>query len=53
MFNHIHLLTLLLAPVMAYLAAALVFSLVESKKNSHAVPVNGSNLQYHDGRNTQ
>ncbi|WP_193362866.1 protease-associated domain-containing protein [Aliiglaciecola lipolytica] len=51
MLNHIDLLTLLLAPVMAYLVAALVFSLVERRKNGHAVPVNASNLQYHDGRN--
>ncbi len=49
MFNHIDLLILLLAPVMAYLAAALIFSVVESKKNNHAVPVNSSSLHYHDG----
>lgn len=49
MFNHIDLLILLLAPVMAYLAAALIFSLVESKKNSHAVPANAPTLHYHDG----
>jgi Tfp pilus assembly protein FimT len=51
MYNHIHLLTLLLAPVMAYLAAALVFSVIESRRSSsHAVPVNNANIQYHDGQ---
>lgn len=40
MFNHIYLLALLLAPVMAYLAAALIFSLVENRKSSHDAPVN-------------
>lgn len=50
MFNHFHLLVLLLAPVMAYLAAALVFSVVEIRKNSHAVPANKSHFKYHDGQ---
>ena len=50
MFNHIDLLIILLGPVMAYLAAALIFSLVESKRNSQAVPVNSSTLHYHDGQ---
>lgn len=51
MFNHIHLLTILLAPVVAYLSAALIFSLIESRKNSHAAPVNSTVLHYHDGQN--
>ena len=52
MINHIHLLTLLFAPVMAYLAAALIFSLVESRKSSHEVPVNQNKLHYHDGHSS-
>ncbi|WJG09917.1 hypothetical protein [Aliiglaciecola sp. LCG003] len=48
MINHIHLLTLLFAPVMAYLAAALIFSLIESR-SSHEVPVNAKKIHYHDG----
>ncbi|MDC0603602.1 hypothetical protein OAP14_11405 [Aliiglaciecola sp.] len=45
MFNHIYLLALLLAPVMAYLAAALIFGLVENRTSGHEVPVNTSNIQ--------
>lgn len=50
MFSHIHLLVLLLTPVLAYLAAALIFSMVENKRNGHAVPVNTGTLHYHDGQ---
>lgn len=53
MFSQLHLITLIFAPVMAYLAAALIFSLVESKKGSHAypanTPTNTANIRYHDG----
>lgn len=53
MFSHIDLLTLLLAPVMAYLAAALIFSAIESKKNSQTVSANSATMHYHDGHNSQ
>ena len=45
MFNHIYLLALLLAPVMAYLAAALIFGLVENRTSGHEAPVNSSHVQ--------
>ncbi|GAB5384403.1 MAG: hypothetical protein Alis3KO_15260 [Aliiglaciecola sp.] len=57
MFSQIHLITLIFAPVMAYLAAALIFSLVESKKGGHAFSANTSsntaNIRYHDGHSPQ
>lgn len=57
MFSQLHLITLIFAPVMAYLAAALIFSFVESKKGGHAYPANASsnnaNIRYHDGHSPQ
>ncbi len=49
MLNHIDLLTLLFAPVIAYLAAALVFSAVQSKTGNHSLVSNSSSVHYHDG----
>ncbi|GAA0853908.1 hypothetical protein [Aliiglaciecola litoralis] len=50
MFNHFDLLILLLSPVMAYLAAAVIFSLVESRKAGAAAPVQTASFEYHDGQ---
>lgn len=51
MFYQLNLLTILLAPVIAYLAAALIFSLIENKDEGQNLSISASNLHYRDGHN--
>lgn len=49
MFYQLDLLTLLIAPLITYLAAALVFSLISKRDENQNLPLSASNLHYHDG----
>ena len=50
MFDQLHVLTLLLAPVAAYLAAALVFALFSARTEDSKLSLNATNLHYQDGQ---
>ena len=50
MIYQMDLLTLLLAPVISYLAAALFFSLFEKNKEERSLPANPSNFHYRNGQ---
>ena len=52
MIYQMDLLTLLLAPVMAYLAAALFFSLLDEDSEERSLPANPTNLHYRNGQNS-
>ena len=51
MIYQLDLLALLLAPVMAYLAAALFFSLLDSDSEERTLPATATNLHYRNGQN--
>lgn len=51
MFFQLHLFTLLIAPVMAYLAAALMFSLLTKRDEEQSLPISASNVRFRDGQN--
>lgn len=46
MYSEFNLLTILGAPVVAYLAAALIFSFIEFKEKSQSLPDNATNNQF-------
>ena len=50
MIYQMDVLTLLLAPVMAYLAAALFFSLLDKDSKERTLPANSNNLHYRNGQ---
>ena len=50
MIYQIDLLTLLLAPVMAYLAAALIFSVLDKDADEPTLSTNATNLHYRNGQ---
>ncbi len=52
MFYQLELLTLLIAPLITYLAAALVFSLLTNKDENQGLPLSTTNLHYRDGHNS-
>ena len=52
MFYQLDLITLLLAPLITYLAAALVFSLISKRDHNQSLPLSATNLHYHDGHNS-
>lgn len=52
MIYQMDLLTLLLAPVMAYLAAALFFSLLDKDTEEQTLPANVTNLHYRNGQHS-
>ena len=49
MFYQLNLLTLIFAPVIAYLAAALIFSMLASKEDDQSLQLNTNNFRYRDG----
>ena len=52
MIYQMDVLTLLLAPVMAYLAAALFFSLLDKDSKERPLPANPTNMHYRNGQHS-
>jgi ABC-type bacteriocin/lantibiotic exporter with double-glycine peptidase domain len=49
MFYQLNLLLLLIAPLLAYLAAALMFSLVARQKTNQSLPQNTESVRFRGG----